>query len=102
MRSIDAPTSHSGTSPAAHRIGITIVENGGTIEVTLARPEYGLLRTEEARKKLPTSRMVSGAVTFCTSSCRDTSAASAAYRQAEKAKPSRNQMITRPAPPAIP
>jgi len=78
MSNIERPTSHSGTSPAAHRIGMTMVENGGTIDVTLASPPSGLLRTEMARKKLPTSRIVSGAVTFCTSSCRDTSAASAA------------------------
>ena len=57
---------------------MTMVENGGTMEVTLASPPSGLLRAVMARKKLPTSRMDSGAVTFCTSSCRETNAASAA------------------------
>ena len=63
-------------------MGITMVEKGGTIEATRISVVSGELSAAMARKKLPSSNTDSGVVTFWISSCRDTSEASAAKRQA--------------------
>ena len=81
MSAIDSVSSHQVASPAAHRDGIVITENGGITEITRMNVLSGVCTPKMPTKNDPTRRIVSGAVMFCSSSCRDTSAAAAANRQ---------------------
>src|ERR1700742_2706981 len=81
----------TGTPPIAIRIGMSVGANSGISDITLISGLSGAAGRIDTPSTYPMIKNIStGVTTEATSSCRETSAATAANARAYATKPSRN------------